>query len=411
MEPPIVPEPMTPESLHRSAPPPSAPARRAPKIAIALGAVALLAAVALIARGSGDGGKPEAPQAAGPGAQPKEAASANAGGHTGEGGTGMATQKAPRFSPTTCWEDLETFNEKVTLGTFREWATPLLASKDPLVLEYLKRRLAELIGNDEGRASEVLGWAREASPAEFKLLMGGIRGSQALPKLASKLTALGLDEKLDLGRRAGFLDELQRMPRLEPDALDKLAHFAQDASSGEAGWVTTRAIGRVMKEDLSRTGNFKPYLDKLLTISTASPDEQVRYLSLEMEMNAEAPLDSKSMDRLEKLLTAEGSEDVRQVAAHDLSMSEDKTRALEIYEKTFTVEKDICVRWSLFRFAARTAGKDALPTMANMAMSDPSFQAIYREFEQLYASGVVDFGRVWLSLSTDDPFGCLDRHK
>ena len=25
--------------------------------------------------------------------------------------------------------------------------------------------------------------------------------------------------------------------------------------------------------------------------------------------------------------------------------------------------------------------------------------------------GIVDFGRVWLSLPTDDPFGCLDRHK
>jgi hypothetical protein len=372
--------------------------------------VALLAAVALIARGSGNGGKPEAPPAAGPDAQPPQHASANTGGRPGQDASGMAKEKAPRFNGTTCWEDLETFNQKVTLGTFRDWAAPLLASKDPLVLEYLKGRLAELIGNDEGRAGEVLDWAREASPAEFKLLMGGIRGSQALPKLAAKLTALGLDEKLDMGRRAGFIDELQRMPRLEPDALDKLAHFAQDASSGEAGWVTTRAIGRVMKEDLTRTGNYKPYLDKLLTIGTASPDEHVRYLALEMEMNAEAPLDTKSLDRMEKILTTEGSEDIRQVVAHDLSMSDDKTRALDIYEKTFAVEKDVCVRWSLFRFAARTAGKDALPTMANMAVSDPRFQAIYQEFERIYASGVVDFGRVWFSLSTDDPFGCLDRH-
>lgn len=409
MEPPSASEPMTPDSP-RSAPPTSAPApRRAPRIAIALGGLALLAAVAWVSR-PGDGPEPESAPEASPTPQAKQRASAHADEHGGGTASGMAQEKAPRFSGTTCWEDLETFNEKVTLGTFRDWAAPLLASKDPLVLEYLKGRLAELIGNDEGRAGEVLDWAREASPAEFKLLMGGIRGSQALPKLAAKLTALGLDEKIDLGRRAGFLDELQRMPRLEPDALDKLAHFAQDASSGEAGWVTTRAIGQVMKADLTRTNNYKPYLDKLLTIGTASPDEQVRYLALEMEMNAEAPLDTKSMDRLEKLLSTEGSEDVRMVAAHDLSMSEDKTRALDIYEKAFGVEKDICVRWSLFRFAARTAGKEALPTMANMAVSDPRFQAIYQEFERIYASGVVDFGRVWFSLSTDDPFGCLDRH-
>ncbi|WP_257461984.1 hypothetical protein [Archangium lipolyticum] len=402
---------MTPESLHRSASPPvNDPARRGSKIAIALGAVALLAAVALLSRGSSeDSGTPEARQAQTPGAQPSGPAPSMAAAPTGQGK--RAEEKPPRFNSTLCWEDLEQFNDNVTLETFREWARPLLAVKDPLVLEYLKGRLAELIGNDEGRASEVLGWAREASPAEFKLLMGGIRGSEALPRLAAQLTSLGLDESLDLGRRAGFLDELQRMPRLEPAALDKLAAFAQDASSGEAGWVTTRAIGRVMQEDYKKTGNAKPYLDKLLTIGTQSMDEQVRYLALEMEMHAEAPLDTQATGRLAKLLSTEGSEDVRMVAAHDLSLSEDKTQALEIFSKNFETEKDLCVRWSLFRFAARTAGKDALPVMANMALSDPRFQAQYQHFERLYASGIVDFGRIWFSLPTDDPFGCLDRHE
>lgn len=403
---------MTPDSPHRSAPPPvKDPARRGPKIAISLGAVALLVAVALLSRGSPeDGGRPEAPQSAAPGPQPTGSAQAKAG-STGQAASAGAESRPQQFNTTVCWEDLERFNEGVTLETFREWAGPLLAVKDPLVLEYLKGRLAELIGDDEGRASEVLGWARDASPAEFKLFMGGLRGSEALPRMASQLTALGLDEKLDLGRRAGFLDALQRMPRLEPAALDKLAAFAQDAASGEAGWVTTRAIGRVMQEDFKKSGNFKPYLDKLLTIGTQSADEQVRYLALEMEMHAEAPLDSKAIERLGKLMATEGSEDVRMVAAHDLSMSEDKSKALELYGKNFEIEKDLCVRWSLFRFAARTAGKDALPVMANMAVADPRFQGIYQEFEKLYASGIVDFSRIWFSLPTEDPFGCLDRHE
>lgn len=379
----------------------------------ALGAAALLLGVGVIfsgAAGAEGQGEKKADAASGPQAV-GAARKTDGDGHTRQGGDGPSQEKGPRFNSTTCWEDLERFNDHVTLGTFRAWAAPLLAAKDPLVLDYLKGRLAELIGDDAGRAGEVLGWAREASPAEFKLLMGGLRQSPALPKLTTQLTELGLDEKLDLGRRAGFLDELQHMPRLEPAALDKLAHFAKDASSAEAGWVTTRAIGRVMQEDFKRTGNARPYLDKLLTIGTESLDEQVRYLALEMEMHAEVPLDTKDTDRLAKLLATEGSEDIRQVAAHDLSLSEDKTRVLELFTQNFETEKDICVRWALFRFAARTAGKDALPAMANMAIIDPRFQGNYRDFERLYASGIVDFGRIWFALPTDDPFGCLDRHE
>ncbi|QRN97860.1 hypothetical protein JRI60_01880 [Archangium violaceum] len=402
---------MIPDSIHRSASAPvSASSRRTPKIAIALGVVALLAAVALLARGSGeDSGTPDARQAATPGSQPTGSGPANAAGHTGQGG--RAEEKAPQFNKTTCWQDLEQFNDKVTLETFRAWAAPLLASRDPLVIDYLKARLAELIGNDEGRASEVLGWAREAPPAEFKLLMAGIRGSEALPKLAAQLTSLGLDESIDINRRAGFLDELQRMPRLEPAALDKLATFAKDASSGEAGWVTTRAIGRVMEADLVRTGNAKPYLDKLLTIGTESLDERVRYLALEMEMQSGVPLDKKSTEHLARLLATEGSEEVRQVVAHDLSFAEDEKQALDIYAKAFANEKDLCVRWALFRFAARAAGKDALPVMAEMAITDPRFQGDYQDFERLYASGILDFDRLWLSLPSDNPHGCLDRHE
>jgi len=98
-------------------------------------------------------------------------------------------------------------------------------------------------------------------------------------------------------------------------------------------------------------------------------------------------------------------------AAHDLSLAEDKKQALDIYAKAFASEKELCVRWALFRFTARAAGPEALPVMADMAMVDTRFQGVFQEFEKLYASGVVDFGRVWLSLPTDDPFGCLDRHK
>ncbi|ATB36600.1 hypothetical protein CYFUS_002015 [Cystobacter fuscus] len=405
---------MNPDVPSRSGPAPVSPSsRRGPTIAVALGAVALLSAVALLTRGAeqqGDAsGSAPAPTPRVPSASTARAAP---GSTTGQGGPEQPQEKAPRFSKTTCWQDLERFNESVTLGTFRDWAAPLLASRDPHVLAYLKERLAELIGEDEGRALDVLGWAREASAVEFKLFLAGVRGAPALlkPRVVEQLMTLGLDEKLDLGRRAGFLDGLQKLPRLEPAQLERLTHFAKDAASGEAGWVTTRAIGRVMKQDFERTGNVKPYLDKLLAIGSESMDEPVRYLALEMEMHADAPLDPQTTARLAQVLTTEGSGDVRQVAAHDLSLAQDKAQVLDIYARAFATERDLCVRWALFRFSARAAGKDALPVMANMALTDPRFQGDYQDFERLYASGIVDYDRIWFSLPSQDPHGCLDHH-
>ncbi|WP_395855046.1 hypothetical protein [Cystobacter fuscus] len=391
----------------------SPPSRRGPTLAVTLGAVALLSAVALLTRGAGEQG--EASGSA-PASTPRESSAGTAraasGSPTGQGGAEQPQEKAPRFSKTTCWRDLERFNESVTLGTFRDWAGPLLASRDPHVLAYLKERLSELIGEDEGRALEVLDWAREASPGEFKLFLAGVRGAPALlkPRVVEQLMTLGLDEKLDLGRRAGFLDGLQKLPRLEPAQLERLSHFAKDAASGEAGWVTTRAIGRVMKQDFERTGNVKPYLDKLLAIGTESLDEPVRYLALEMEMHADAPLDTQAVTRLAQVLTTEGSSEVRQVAAHDLSLAQDKAQVLDIYARAFATERDLCVRWALFRFSARAAGKDALPVMANMALADPRFQGDYQDIERLYASGIVDYDRIWFGLPSQDPHGCMDHH-
>lgn len=85
---------MTPDSSQRSAPPPEKdPARRGPRLAIALGAVAVLAAVALLSRGSPqDSGKPEAGQAAAPAPQPSGSAQAA----TGKTGPGEPVQAESR---------------------------------------------------------------------------------------------------------------------------------------------------------------------------------------------------------------------------------------------------------------------------------------------------------------------------
>ncbi len=400
---------MTSDAPPRSAAPSERkPTSRGPRIAVAVGIAAVVAAVAVIIQGTQEP-RPTEQAAVAPPPAPATGPSRSA---APAAGPEEAREKAPRFSATTCWPDLARFNDAVTIDTFRAWAGPLIASNDPHVLAYLQERLSELIGGDEGRALEVLEWAREAPPEEFKLFLSGVRGASALlkPRVAERLIDLGLDPKMDLERRAGYLDGVQQLHRLESHQLERLGHFAKDAASGEAGWVATRAIGRVMMEDLARTGTAKPYLDKLLTIGTESQDEPVRYLALEMEMHADAPLDAKSTARLAKLLSTEGSEHVRRVVAHDLSLAEDKKQVLDIYAKAFAAERDLCVRWALFRFSARAAGKDALPTMANMAMIDPRFQGNYQDIERLYASGVVDYDRIWFGLPDQNAHGCLDHH-
>jgi hypothetical protein len=407
---------MTPDSLtHSASPLAGASSRRTPLIVVGLGAALLLAGVGLLTRGSGEEepSAEEAAQAATPGSTKHGHSHPGGAAPSGQVGAGAPREEqGPHFDSTICWQELERFNDEVTIENFREWAAPLLAARDGLVRDYLKERLTELIGGDAARASEVLGWARDATPREFAVYMMALRDSEAVhqPQVSAQLLELGLDERLAPDRRAGVLSALDTQKRLEPAALERLTNFAKDATSGEAGWAATRSIARVMKRDFQENGNLAPYMDKLLTIGAESPDEQIRYLGQMMPMHAAPVLDAEATERFARILATEGNEDGRDAAAHNLSLSQDKQRVLELFARTFETDTAVCVRWALFRFSARVAGKDALPVMANMAILDPRFQPQYQAFEQLYASGVLDFVRVWNSLPEQDPYGCLDRH-
>ncbi|MFP2929968.1 hypothetical protein ACLESO_33195 [Pyxidicoccus sp. 3LG] len=405
---------MTPESVHRSASPVTGP-RRLPLVVVGLGVLALLAGVALLARGSGEAEALAAAEAvANASRQQAPSGAGGSGGHSGQGG-GQAEEPPPRFEATLCWKDLERFNESVTIGNFREWAAPLLASGDPNVRSYLRERLTELIGNDAGRALEVLGWARDAGKREFSVILMALRDSEAVqqPQVAARLLEEGMNLDIEGSRRAGILSALDSQKRLDAASLGKLADFAKDPVSGEAGWAATRTIARVMKRDFNDgKGNLAPYMDKLLTIGAESPDEQIRYLALSMPMHATPVLDEQATERYTKILATEGSPEGREAAVHNLSVSGgDKAKTLELFTQSFLTEQDVCAKWALFRFAARVAGRDALPAMANMAMADPRFQTQYHVFESIYASGTLDFVRVWNSLPEQDPFTCLDRHE
>jgi hypothetical protein len=378
-----------------------------------VGLVALLAGVGLISRGGAEELPSEAGQAAA-GQKPKQGASSPQG-TSGQAGPVAAGEpaKAPRFDPTTCWQDMERFNEGVTIHNFREWAAPLLNSRDGLVRDFLKDRLVELIGNNPAHALEVMEWSRDAQGKSFGVYLMAVRDSEAVhqPQVATRLLDMGLDNSLPVERRAGLLSALDTQKRLAPAALERLTTFANDPVSGEAGWAAARTIARVMKREFKQNATITPYMDKLLTIGAQSPDEQIRYLGQMMPMHAAPLLTPAETERFAQILVGEGNEDGRDAAAHNLSLSLDKAKVLDLFAKTFETEQSLCVKWALFRFSARTAGKRALPVMANMAAMDPRFQPIYQDFEKIYASGTLDFVRLFNSLPNQDPFNCLDRHE
>ena len=273
--------------------------------------------------------------------------------------------------------------------------------------------MGELIGGDPKRALEVLGWIQDgAGDAEVQLALAGLQRSQAIfePAVARQILALGLDPALGPDRRAQLIAALDSQKQLPGAAIDKLASLAMDASAGPAGWMATRTLGRVMKNDDAHAGPASPYMDRLLDIGAGAADAAVRTAALEMPMIAEAILDERSAARHRRILSTDPDPGVRELAAHNLSLSRDRKGLLSAYARAFERETDLCVRWALFRFAARAAGADALPVMAAMAGSDPRFRDIQGQFEAIYARGVVDFERVWLSLPSDDPFQCLARH-
>jgi hypothetical protein len=379
------------------------------------GLAALLAGVALLGRGGDakDGAAEPGSDAAQASAKQGPARKSGSSGPTGAPSAPGEQAKAPQFQATVCWKDLERFNDGVTIHNFRQWAEPLLNSRDGLVRDFLKERLTELIGKDPANALEVLSWSLDAQGKSFGVYLTAVRDSEAVhqPQVATKLLDMGLDNAIPAERRAGILSALDTQKRLAPAALDKLTTFANDPVAGEAGWAAARTIARVMKREFKQNANITPYMDKLLTIGAQSPDEQIRYLGQMMPMHAAPLLSPEETERFAKILVGEGGEEGRDAAAHNLSLSLDKGKVLDLFAKTFETEQSVCVKWALFRFSARTAGKRALPVMANMATQDPRFQPIYQDFERIYASGTLDFVRVYNSLPNQDPFGCLDRHE
>lgn len=304
---------------------------------------------------------------------------------------------ADRLPPPPCWSGLLELDRAGSIDDFRRALEAGLGSGE-LAGDYATERLAQLIGADDRRALEVAALAEHAVPPDLGIYFEALKASEAVQhaEVRDRLFQLAESGKVALDNRQGALVALESQRHLEPASVRRLEKLALDRSLDSGAWVATRTLGRVMKEDFERGGDYRPYWEGLLQIAQQTGDTAVRLLALEMPSYSNPLLGKESIPQLARLMREDGSADVREMAAFRLGVTSESEKALDAFRDAFPAEQSLCVRWAMFRFAVRAAGAAALPLLQRFAALDPRLAQDAREFEQLYASGVVDFERVWL---------------
>ncbi|RKH38662.1 HEAT repeat domain-containing protein [Corallococcus sicarius] len=297
-----------------------------------------------------------------------------------------------------CWDGLAAFDQGATLDSVHAAVAAAIQARDTALVAYLQERLTELVGNDPDRALQLVTWALKAAPPEPAIYLEALKAAPAVrhPRVSEKLLAVAEDKSLAAPDRASALDALETQHRFTPETRGRLKTIALDDSADAAAWMAARTLGRVMKEDYTRTGTYAPYWKDLLDIGTTSEDTAVRLLALEMPSYSDPLLDSDSIDVLAKVMRTDKERDVREMAAFRLAVTEDPQKALAAFRAAFDGEQDLCVRWAFLRFAVRAAGADALPLVEEFARKDPRLRQDYLDFKALYATGTTDFARIWL---------------
>ncbi len=374
--------------------------RHLPKAAIAGFVLIVAASAVLMWRGSSPPSE-SAPASPGSGASSASGAAAR-GTLQAEAGPDATPQQKPlakeQIPIPGCWEGTLAFDQSASLDTFRAALAKAVAAKDRHLATYLQERLTELVGEDAGKALQVLEWAEKSSQPELGVYMEAIKATGAVhqPAVAERLLKMGEDKGAQLLNRAAALDALETQRKLSPSAIQRLKALAMDVTLDSVAWTATRTMGRVMKEDFERTGTYAPYWKELLEIGGKSEDMAVRLLALEMPSYSNPILDGASIEKLSEVLRTDPERDVREMAAFRLAVTQEPQKALEAYQAAFEKEHDLCVRWAMLRFAVRAAGAEAMPVVEKFAQKDPRLQQDYLDFKELYAAGTVDFARIWL---------------
>lgn len=331
---------------------------------------------------------------------------ANSGPHGSAGAAGGTPLPEEHVPTPPCWEGLLALDEGSSLEDLI--AALQLTSDDPLLREYLQERLAQAIGDNAASALSVIDRAVKAGAPLTGYLMEVVKRAPAAQqgKVVDKLLALGTDAGKSHELRRAAIDALESQRHLGTESIQRLKAVALDDQADEVGWVAARTLGRVMVEDYQHTGRFTDYWHELLDVGHRSTDAAVRALALEMPSYGDIPVDSASIDQLSKILKSDPDRQVREMAAFRLGLSREPERALQAFRESFGGESDLCVRWAIFRFAVRAAGAKSLPLLEQLAAAEPRLRPDYEDFRALYASGNVDFVRVWLG--KPERIQCLD---
>ncbi|HLM47342.1 MAG TPA: HEAT repeat domain-containing protein [Myxococcaceae bacterium] len=296
-----------------------------------------------------------------------------------------------------CWSGLLELDRHLAFDNFRQVLANAIAGRDSLLANYLQERLSELVGEDTGRALQVLEWAKQSAMPELGIYIEALKTTGAIhhPQVVEQLLRMGEDKGATLLHRGAAMNALDVQKRLTPATLARVKAIALDESLDSVSWLATRTIGRVMKHEYESSGKFSTYWKELLDISEKSDDLAVRLLALEMPSYFDPLLDKDSVERLSRVMVKDAERDMREMAAHRLAFTEDPSKSLEHYREAFTKEHDICIRWALLRFAFRAAGPEALPLAAQFAQQDPRLAQDYEDFKRLYADGTTDWSRIW----------------
>lgn len=305
-------------------------------------------------------------------------------------------QRMPRL---TCRAGYLDFESVYGLEGLRAAIRQAVEQNDAAALTFLGERLSEVIGRDASAALQVVTWADTATEPEVSLLLGGVRGSEAMKdaRVVERLFSMA-ERHADPGHQVQALVALETQPRLDAAAMDRLAAMAKkDTRPKGVAMSAARTLGRVMDNDFKATGSVTPYLTRLLDIARGSSDADVRTLALEMGTYPGARLDEASVTELARLMREDPDADVREMAALVLSTGRDTEAVLRHYAEAFRTEKSRCVRLAILRYTLRAGGAAALPQVQDYARQDRRFEQDHADFKALYDAGHTDFDRLWLN--------------
>ncbi len=223
-------------------------------------------------------------------------------------------------------------------------------------------------------------WARDAKPQGVPGVHAGREGLGGRPPAPGRLAADGHGPRTDDGlppeRRAGVLSVLDTQKRLGPGGARQAGQLRQGpAAPARRAGLPPAPSRRVMTRDFKQTGHARSVPGQAAhhrhrVAGRADPlpgADDAHARGARAGLGGHRALREDPRHRGQRGRPGRGG-------AQPLRCPRTRRRCWSCSPRRSRPSTSVCVRWALFRFAARVAGKDALPVMANMAVIDPRFQ-------------------------------------